>query len=499
MPCDFDVIVVGSGAGGGTFAYACATAGKRVLLIERGSRFVLSKPRHDERTMLIDKQPYDDRPISINGTAKQVYAGGVLGGGTALYGAALLRPSQDDFHPGKSYGERLAKAQWDWPLNYEDLEPYYTQAERLYGVAGCSEDELAPLQKPRNGFPARVIPFKPVNERLIAANRIRGLKPFHLPLAVDFGKCLQCGACPGYICVNGARRSSAQLVDLAVAAKRPLHVLTNVEVVCLCKDGTGRFNGIQVQERLSKRRAIYRAQRYVLAAGAIGSPMLLLRSGAREPLIGRNYMFHLSPIVAGIFPRQTRAEETFTKQVGFADYYFGTREYAHKMGLIQSLPVPGPLMAAKVAPRILPRAVVQLLRKRMLPLVGIVEDLPNPANRVSLDADGRAEVRHRFGDYDLSRGRYLGCLMQQILRAAGTLFCISTPFPSDEHVAHQCGTLRFGREAAHAVLDADCRLFGQPNVFVVDGSFLPTSLGVGPALTIMANALRVAQIVVGEV
>src|SRR5262249_17419166 len=142
---------------------------------------------------------------------------------------------------------------------------------------------------------------------------------------------------------------------------------------------------------------------------------------------------------------------------------------------------------------------VRFLRRRLLPLVGIVEDLPNPANHVSLGKEGIAEVHHAFGAYDLDRGRQLSRLMGRILKAAGGLFCLSTSFPSPEHVAQQCGTLRFGKVAAHAVLDPDCRMFGQPNVFVVDGSFLPTSLGVGPALTIMANALRVARIVTREV
>jgi choline dehydrogenase-like flavoprotein len=209
-------------------------------------------------------------------------------------------------------------------------------------------------------------------------------------------------------------------------------------------------------------------------------------------------MPHLSAIVLGVFPRRTGADATFVKQVGFADYYFGTKRYAHKLGLVQSLPVPGPLLMAKSAPR-LPRRLLEVLRQRMLPLAGIVEDLPDPANCVTWGPNGRPRLRHRFGAYDLERGRRLGRLMARILRGAGATFCLSRRFASDEHVAHQCGTLRFGTDPAHAVLGPDCRVFGHPNVFVVDGSFFPTSLGVGPALTIMANALRVADVVAGEV
>jgi choline dehydrogenase-like flavoprotein len=156
-------------------------------------------------------------------------------------------------------------------------------------------------------------------------------------------------------------------------------------------------------------------------------------------------------------------------------------------------------MLAKAGPKRLPRALVQFLRRRMLPLCGIVEDLPNPANRVALGDDGAAELHHDFGRYDLERGRRLGRLMGRILKNAGAVLRLGKAFPSDEHVAHQCGTLRFGTEPEHAVVDPDCRMFGQPNVFVVDASIFPTSLGVGPALTIMANALRVAELVSKEV
>jgi choline dehydrogenase-like flavoprotein len=275
--------------------------------------------------------------------------------------------------------------------------------------------------------------------------------------------------------------------------------MTDVEVEGLAGGPRGQVAGVHLRDRSTGQRSVYRARRYALAAGAIGSPALLLRSAMAGPLVGRHYMLHLSPVVIGVFRRPTGAEATYVKQVGFADYYFGTGCYAHKMGVIQSLPVPGPLMLAKATSGRLPRPVLQILRERMLPLVGIVEDLPDPANRVALGGDGGTVLRHRYGPYDLERGRRLAALIARILKNAGALFCLGKSFPSEEHVAHQCGTLRFGKDPAHAVLDSDCRVFGRPNLFAVDGGFFPTSLGVGPALTIMANALRVANVVIREV
>ena len=184
MPYDADVIVVGSGAGGATVAHACAKAGKRVLLLERGGHSSASPssvtpdarakwPNHDEQATLINKTPYDDRRIEVNGVGRRLYLGGVVGGSTALYGAALMRPARDDFHPGRSYGKRLSRTLWDWPIDYEDLEPFYTEAERLYGVSASREGDYGPLPAPR-GSVAASAPLHPINQRLVAANERHG-------------------------------------------------------------------------------------------------------------------------------------------------------------------------------------------------------------------------------------------------------------------------------------------------------------------------------------
>src|SRR5262249_44409904 len=255
----------------------------------------------------------------------------------------------------------------------------------------------------------------------------------------------------GYLCPNGARRSAAQVIDEA-ASSHDLKVITNSEVIRLRATPDGRIDGVSVRERSTGAMHHFRASCYALAAGAIGSPAIVVKSGIDGPHVGRNYMLHYSPIAVGVFPRPTGASETFIKQVGFADFYFGTADCPHKMGIVQSLPAPGPLMLKKSGLNRLPAGLLRFLRKRLLPLVGIVEDLPDPRNRVFVREDGAIGMQHAFSPFDRERSAALSRAMCRILSRAGAVLC-RTQLVSSEHVAHQCGTLRFGADANHAVVD----------------------------------------------
>lgn len=519
MDVDFDIIVIGSGAGGGTLASACAAVGKRVLLIERGHTTASAeseeahhiRPLHNEYSTLIQKQPYDDRSIFLNNVSARLYMGGATGGGTSVYGGALLRPHPADFTPGRYYAGRIPDVIHKWPVPYESFEPYFKAAEELYSVTdvrdpripGVTAEAASGLSPDINAIasakPKPGLPLAPINETLLRSAWNSGLNPYRLPLAIETSKCLRCDNCAGFICPTGARRSSAQLVRESIERGDLLTLKTRCDADILDRDRGGRLGGVWVNDRMTGSRVRFTAKRYVLSAGAIGSAALLMKSGFDHPMIGRNYMMHYSPISIGLFLRSTGATQTFIKQLGSSDFYFGTRNLPEKMGIIQSLPAPGPLIMAKSGLRWVPHWMLKILRSRMLPLVGIVEDLPNPENRVSLDKSGTIQLHHQFSDYDRERGAELSRQMADLLKSTGAVHCVSGLKPSQEHVAHQCGTVRFGRSRDYAVADAQCRLFDQPDVFVVDGSFMPSSLGVGPSLTIIANALRVAEIVASEV
>jgi choline dehydrogenase-like flavoprotein len=270
MERDFDVLVIGSGAGGAAFAHGCASAGKHVLLIERGRRAPDLNPPLDERATLIEKAPYDDRPIHVNEAPLRLYMGGVFGGGTAVFGGALLRPSSEDFHPGRQYGSRLERHLWDWPITYQDLEPWYDEAESLFHLAASTGDDFAPLHKPGRQSEQRLLPLAPVNERLMESNRSAGMRPFRLPLAIDTARCQRCESCAGFLCPHGARRSAGQIIDEA-AARHSLTVMTNAEVARLETGPRGVIDGVWVRDRTSDALRLLRARCYALAAGAIGS------------------------------------------------------------------------------------------------------------------------------------------------------------------------------------------------------------------------------------
>ena len=498
MDYDFDVIVIGSGAGGASFAHACSHANKSVLVVERGKERHPELNKLDERSNLIDRLPYDDREITVNDEQMRLYIGGMVGGSTSVYGGVMLRPSSEDFHPGIHYSNQLSRELWDWPIEYTQLEPYYDRAERLFKLAADQHDEYRPLHKPHRRLGGEMLPLAPINAKLMKANKDRGLLPFRLPLAIDATICQKCDSCAGFLCPYDARRSAAQIIR-EDAVRHQVQMLTETEAEYLETDARGRVQTLTVRSRKTNETRQVRARCYALAAGAIGSAAIMLRSRIGGSLVGKNLMMHYSPLTIGLFPKSTEANETFVKQVGFADYYFGTEDFPAKMGIIQSLPAPGPLMMAKNGLKRLPNRLLTSVRKRMLPLVGTIEDLPSTENRVYLREDQSIGLQYRTSAFDQQRGRALTRQMRKILRRSGALLCPTKLLPPKEHMAHQCGTLRFGNHRNHAVADPDCRVFGHENLFVADGSVLPTSMGIGPSLTIAANALRVADVAVASI
>ncbi len=426
---DFDLIVIGSGAGGGTLAAQVACQGKRVLLIERGRAPQSVHPQKREIETVELQSAYDNRLINVNGNSRRLMMGGVIGGSTSLFGAALLRPSQEDFCPGRYYGDRIPREIWEWPIDYPSLAPYYDLAEQLFFVHSDPEDTFDPLHAPTLLDASKLLPLAPINLGMRRAAIQSGLHPFRLPLAINAETCLRCDSCAGFLCPNGSRRSSRSLLMNAQNASHDLTLLSNSEVEKLLLLPDGSIDSVLVRDQTSGLSQHLRASCYVLAAGAIGSPAIMLRSGFRHPLIGRNYMLHYSPVVVGFFRQCTNADQTFVKQLGFADFYFGTSEMQEKMGIIQSLPAPGPMMLGKSGLWWLPNTQREWMRRHMLPLAATIEDLPDPNNRVGINDRGGIYLEHRYGDFDRQRGHQLAKKATQILKLTGRLPALSIRCP----------------------------------------------------------------------
>ncbi len=493
MQTAFDVIVVGTGAGGGTLGYALAQSGKKVLFLERGDVLAPSTLTRDDHCMLVKRIASYPEPIhSDEGVAKPLL-GGVLGGSTSLYGAALLRAAPSDFTPGRFFSSYLDKSQWDWPIAYAEMAPFYAAAERLYAV--CGDGSAFPFEETGDvpGYTAPPVPWSGEAANLAELLRSRGLNPFRLPLALDPNTCLGCPRCPGYVCPNGARHGAADRCVRPAVERHGARLYLGTEIKGVKLTGQ-TVKSILIKKHDGKECEL-RTEVLVIAAGAVGTPDLLARLDlARDhPALGRYYMLHLGVLFALVLPWAKRLHDEPHKQLGLTDWY---TEGGDKLGYVQQLPPPRPEVLRHELALPLPAAWLDPVYQRLLLLVGSIDDIPQASNRIYRDNSGRLRFEHRYHADDVRRANILRRLFLRAVPASLKRLVVSKiPSRTNLRLAHQVGTCRFGDDPATSVVNRNCRVHNLDNVYVVDGSILPSALGVGPALTIIANAMRVAEII----
>ena len=509
----YDVIIIGTGAGGGTLAYHLASSGKQILILERGDYVPREKDNWNPQAVNLDAK-YNTKESWLDKDGKELHphTNYYVGGNTKFYGAALFRLRMEDFgelrhHDGISPS---------WPINYDDLEPYYLQAEYLYQVHGNRGED--PTEPPASGaYPWPAISHEPRIEEL-SQDLVRwGLKPFHVPLGVMLdekkphsSRCIRCGTCDGFPCLLQAK-SDAQVLCVDKAIKYPgVTLLTQSFAKRLETDSSGREVRQVVVERNGAVET-YSGDIVVVSCGAINSAALLLRSGNdKHPnglanssdVVGRHYMGHTNSVLMAVSkcPNPT----VFQKTLGLNDFYFGSDDWNYPMGHISFV---GKLSAVTLragAPAIAPNFTLELMANHSLDFWLTSEDLPNPNNRVTLDRHGRIvlsyipnnlEAHERLQAKLKEAMKQTGCKMHghkchQGLFARNLFVGQRIPLSG---VAHQNGTIRFGRDPKSSALDVNCKAHDLDNLYVVDGSFFPSSAAVNPALTIMANALRVGD------
>jgi choline dehydrogenase-like flavoprotein len=492
---DCDVAVIGSGMGGATLAHALRDSGARVLVVERGDFLPREEANWSPAEVFVNGR-YKNAERWIDASTGQPFAPGVhyyVGGNTKVFGACLPRFRERDFdviehHDGVSPA---------WPVTYAEMEPYYARAEHLYRVHGdAREDPTEPWRS--GGYPFPPLPHEPPIADLAEAMTAQGLHPFTMPMGVDLregGTCVRCRTCDGFPCLLGAK-SDADVCAMRPALDSPaVRLLTRTAVVRLGTTADGRVvtEATAVRDGTTIR---IRAGRFVVSCGAVNSAALLLRSGSdRHPrglanssdLVGRNYMVHNSTFFVGVDPRR-RNTTSFQKTLGLNDWYQAGPDTPYPLGNLQML---GKLQAPMVraARRWVPMPVLEYMTSRSVDVYLTTEDLPSRDNRVVAGAGGEITVHWRANNLAPHRER-VHRVTRTVRRAGYPL--IFTERMGVETNSHQCGTAVMGTDPAHSVLDPTCRAHDLDNLWVVDSSCFPSSAALNPALTIAANALRVA-------
>jgi choline dehydrogenase-like flavoprotein len=493
----YDVIVIGTGAGGGTLLHALAPSGKRILVLERGSFLPREKRNWDVRSVQLEgcydpSERWRDRDGS-EFTPGVKYA---VGGNTKVWGAATLRMRPSDFGVVRHAGG-VSPA---WPISYDELEPYYLAAERLWRVRG--ERGADPTEGPASApYAHGAIGHEPRVQELLRDFEGAGVHAWPLPLALLLDEqdpqsaCIRCDTCDGFPClVRG--KADAETICVAPSLAYPnVTLLTGARATLLESDAAGRAIRAVHFER-DGRREVAHAHIVVVAAGAINSAALLLRSEGlanSSGQVGRNYMCHQNSAVFALSSRPNHS--VLQKTFGISDWYHAGNAWEFPMGLIQPLNRTGALQLAEQPPGIDGHS-PEHLSTHSLEFWLTSEDLPSTDNRVRLDAAGRIVLDYQPNNTEAHArlGRQLASLLARVegdAFDAGKHFCVSR-MPIGV-CSHQCGTLRFGDDPRTSVLDRDCRAHDLDNLYVVDASCFPASGAVNPTLTIIANALRVAD------
>jgi choline dehydrogenase-like flavoprotein len=502
----YDVIIIGTGAGGGTLAHRLAPTGKRILLIERGDFVRREKDNWSSRAVNVEAK-YHTKEVwrDAGGAPLHPHTNYNVGGNTKFYGAALFRLREADFGE-LTHAGGISPA---WPISYQELEPYYTRAEHLYHVHG--ERGVDPTDPWASApYPHPPVSHEPRIQQLHDSLVQRGLRPFPVPLGIMLdearpqgSRCIRCETCDGYPCLHGAK-SDAHVVCVEPALAHPnVTLLTNAKVARLETSASGReITGVVVERQGETTR--YTADIVVSSCGAINSAALLLRSANdRHPdglangsgVVGRHYMGHVNSVLLAI--STTPNPTVFQKTLGLNDFYFGDEDFRYPMGHISFVGKLDAIALSAGAPALVPNMTLDVMARHSLDFWLTSEDLPDPDNRVSLDRDGGIVLTYRPNNGEGHRRliRRLEYLLQHLdghMHLLPRNLFVGNRIPL-AGVAHQNGTIRFGRDPKSSALDVNCKTHEIDNLYVVDGSFFPSSGAVNPALTIIANALRVGD------
>ncbi len=502
----YDVIIIGSGAGGGTLFHHLAASGKKILLLERGEYLQREKENWSSSDVFMKgkyraKEPWTDKEGNEFHPGIHYY----VGGNTKMYGAALLRMRERDFGVVNHHGG-ISPA---WPIQYREMQSYYLQAEKLYHVHGLrgSDPTEPPCLEP---YPYPPIQHEPKIQKLCDDLILSGRKPFYLPVGIKLDEknpqkslCIKCNTCDGFPCLVDAK-ADAQIACIDPALKYPNVTLrTGCYVEKLETSPSGKEITSVLVDRNGEKE-IYKGDIVVVACGAINSAALLLRSkndkhptglANRSDVVGRFYMCHNNSAMIAISLEDNPTK--FQKTMGINDFYYESEEWAFPMGHIQMLGKSDKYMFKADAAGFVPAFLLDPIARHSIDFWLTTEDLPDPENRVRLS--GKSGIQLDYTPNNTTAHKKLIQQLKKILNEAGIYHhLLSNSAYLGKKIplagtAHQCGTVRFGNDPNTSALDRNCKAHDLDNLYVVDGSFFISSSAVNPSLTIIANALRVGD------
>jgi choline dehydrogenase-like flavoprotein len=502
----FDIIIIGSGAGGGTLALKLATSGRRILILERGTFLPREKQNWDAtevfvKSRYVSKDTWYDR----DDHAFQPDVHYFVGGATKMFGAALFRLRQQDFIAHQTTDGMST----NWPIRYEDLEPYYSQAEQLYNVHGRRGDD--PTDPPASApYPFPPVSHEPRIQEIADALTRSGYHPAYAPCAVlldeadpSNSRCIRCSTCDGFPCLVHAK-ADAETIAVRPALRHPnVEMLTHALVRRLETSTNGReVTGVIVDH--NGQQETYTGDIVVASCGAANTARLLLMSASEahpsglangSDMVGRNYMFHNAMALVALSRRENPT--VFQKTLSINDFYFSAPDYPFPLGNIQMIGKSLGPMFRNDAPRFAPGFTLDEMARHAVDFWLTAEDLALPQNRITLNAQNEIQVHYEFTNVEaIKRLRLkLQAMLEQMdmhphLIPNSLYLAKHIPIAG---VAHQAGTCRFGIDPKTSVLDVNCKAHELDNLYVVDTSFFPSIGAVNPSLTAMANALRVGD------
>jgi choline dehydrogenase-like flavoprotein len=506
----FDVIIVGSGAGGGTLARQLAPSGKSILILERGDWLKREAANWDAEAVFVQNRYVSpDTWYDRSGRPFQPQVHYFVGGATKMFGAALYRLRKEDFGELRHH-DGISPA---WPISRTRARAAAMRAPSRYHVHGLRGRD--PTEPPASGpYPCPPVSNEPRIQQLFDNLTAAGYHPFPAPCAVmldeqnmAYSTCIRCQTCDGFPCLVHAK-SDAETVAVRPAVEFPnVTLLRNAKALKLHTNANGTAV-TEVVADVAGQRDVFRGDIVVVSCGAANSAKLLLMSANdKHPnglangsdQVGRNYMFHNSQAVLAISlePNPT----IFQKTIALNDFYFGMEGFEYPMGNIQmtgkSL---GPMYRGEkpLETALLPMGLLDNLARHAVDFWLTTEDLPDPENRVTVNQAGNLTLsytpnnqvaRQKLYDKLKSMLSVLGMHPHHLIPRD---IYMKTDIPI-AGCAHQAGTCRFGADPKTSVLDVNCKAHELDNLYVVDTSFFVSIGAVNPSLTAIANSIRVSD------